>query len=526
LICGWLVKNGFLELVEVFMKRCRTVQYTLMILMCLVSTTTLYAADNEIGTWNLNPSKSTYSPGPPPKSQIIKIEAVEGGLKEVVDRVTAQGKAIHFEWTAKFDGKNYPVDGDPDQDSVSLRRIDDYTIEVISKKGGKITTRNRIVVARDGKSRTAKETGINVRGQRVNNTIVFDRETNKATGPIIIAQQGSFFVAGRKLHGQGVFNSANGIQNAGQTFWVDQMYVQYQIPTNPRAYPIVLVHGNGGTGRVWESTPDEREGYQTILLRFGYPVYIVDFPRRGRAGQPTFNGTFGELNSMQVVPNLTQRFGVEFGWVAWRLGPSYPDTFEKQQFPMDSASIDQFFKGLVPTVADDPSVITDALVALLDKIGPAILVTHSQSGLFGWRTAMSRPNLVKGIISYEPGLVFPLGAVPPPIPLLQGTMAAGSPVPAAEFAKLAGVPIQIVFGDNIPSTPVADPLVDRRRALMAASRLFAEALASRGGDISILHLPEVGLRGNSHFMFSDLNNLDVADQLSLFLKKKALDIRK
>ena len=102
----------------------------------------------------------------------------------------------------------------------------------------------------------------------------------EAKGALLIAQQGSFSVGGRTIQGTGVFDpttSPDGT-NEGQTLWVDQMYVQYQIPVNPRMYPMVLVHGGGGTGRVWESTPDGREGYQTIFLRRGYPVYIVDFP--------------------------------------------------------------------------------------------------------------------------------------------------------------------------------------------------------------------------------------------------------
>jgi len=351
---------------------------------------------------------------------------------------------------------------------------------------------------------------------------------NAESKPLVIAEQGSFSVGGRTVQGAGVFDPTKSPAgtNDGQTMWVDQMYVQYQIPVNTRIYPLVLVHGGGGTGRVWESTPDGREGYQTIFLRRGYSVYIVDFPRRGRAGQPTFNGSFGSLNGTQVVPNVTGKTGVQFGWARWRIGPTYPDVFPVQQFPTDRASIDQFFQSLVPTVSDDATVITDALVVLLDKIGPAILVTHSQSGLFGWLTAIRRPNLVKAVVSYEPGFVFPEGAVPQPISLFKGTMEAGTVVPAADFASLTKVPLQVVYGDNIPTRPIPDLVADGRRAQVVASRPFEKAVNSRGGAAEILHLPEVGLRGNSHFMFSDLNNIAVADQLGRFLEKKGLDKRK
>lgn len=330
---------------------------------------------------------------------------------------------------------------------------------------------------------------------------------------IVVAQQGSFSLGGRT------------VVAAEQTYWVDQMYVQYQIPRDARTYPLVLVHGGGGTGRVWESTPDGREGYQTIFLRRGYPVYIVDFPRRGRSGQPTFSGPFGSLDGTQIVPNRTGKIAVQFGWTRWRIGPTYPDIFAVQQFPTDPASIDQFFQSLVPSVSDDATIITDALVELLDRIGPAVLVTHSQSGRFGWLTSIRRPHLVKAAISYEPGFVFPEGSVPEPIPLFEGAMPAGTPVPEVDFATLATIPIQVVYGDNIPTSPIPDLPADGRRAQVVASRLFEEAIEARGGHAEIRHLPDVGLYGNSHFMFADLNNVAVADQLALFLREKGLDTR-
>ena len=350
------------------------------------------------------------------------------------------------------------------------------------------------------------------------------------TKPFVVAEQGSFSVGGHTVRGAGSFDPTKspGGTNEGQTFWVDQTYVQYQIPVDARKYPLVLVHGGGGTGRVWESTPDGREGYQTIFLRRGYPVYIVDFARRGRAGQPTFNGQFGRLDGVQIVPDNTGKTGVEFGWTRWRLGPTpfNPETFPVNQFPQDPASIDQFFQSLVPTVSDNVTVITNGLAAVLDKIGPAIIVTHSQSGLFGWLLAIARPDLVKAVISYEPGVVFPSDAVPPPIPLYTGTMAAGTPVAPADFTKLTRMPLQVIYGDNIPANPIPDLVADGRRAQIVAARLFEQAVDSRGGDMELLLTPDAGLRGNSHFLFSDLNNLDVADLLSQFLHRKGLDRRR
>jgi pimeloyl-ACP methyl ester carboxylesterase len=133
--------------------------------------------------------------------------------------------------------------------------------------------------------------------------------------------------------------------------------------------------------------------------------------------------------------------------------------FPVQAFPMNA--VDSFLQHLVPTVSDNPQIISGALVALLDKIGPAIVVTHSQSGLFGWLAGARSPN-VKGIVSYEPGFVFEQRAVPAPIPLFKGTQTAGTPVSAAEFANLAKIPLQVVYGDNIPREPIPDLIADGR----------------------------------------------------------------
>src|SRR3954465_10120172 len=264
---------------------------------------------------------------------------------------------------------------------------------------------------------------------------------------ISIAEQGSFFVGGRQVQAPGTYDPTKSPAGTdeGQTFWIDQMYVQYQIPVNARKYPLILVHGGSGTGRVWETTPDGREGYQTLMLRRGFPVYIADFPRRGRAGYPSFNGPFGTLAGNPVVQNRTGQAGVQYAWSRWRLGPKYPEVFPVQQFPMKA--VDQFMQHLVPTISDDAEIISGALVALLDRIGPAIVVTHSQSGLFGWLAGARSPN-VKGIVAYEPGFVFAQGELPAPVALFKGVMPAGTAITRAEFDRLARVPIQVVYGDN------------------------------------------------------------------------------
>jgi hypothetical protein len=122
------------------------------------------AAGNFLGTWKLVPERSSYSPGFPPKSLVNTIEAVDAGLKVISDGIDAKGKATHFEWTAKFDGKDYPVKSDPSRDAVSIKQFDDYTLELTNKKAGKVVNVVHAVYAKDGKSRTETRTGTDAEG--------------------------------------------------------------------------------------------------------------------------------------------------------------------------------------------------------------------------------------------------------------------------------------------------------------------------------------------------------------------------
>ncbi len=134
------------------------------------------AADNNIGTWKLNVAKSKFS-GPAYKSQTLKIEAWgEDGLHYVADGVDGTGKPMHWEFQAKFDGKDYPFKGNPDADSISYKRIDAYTLEGTTKVKGKTTIVTRAVVSKDGKTRTLNQTGKTAQGQDVNNVLVFEKQ--------------------------------------------------------------------------------------------------------------------------------------------------------------------------------------------------------------------------------------------------------------------------------------------------------------------------------------------------------------
>src|SRR6202008_4855947 len=107
---------------------------------------TAFAADVFSGNWKLNVEKSKFDPGPPPKGpNFSKIDAIDGGLKFTNEGVNAEGKPTHNEWSGKFDGKDNPVKGDPNRHTAVLNKIDDYTIEIVNKKDGKVTTKARAV---------------------------------------------------------------------------------------------------------------------------------------------------------------------------------------------------------------------------------------------------------------------------------------------------------------------------------------------------------------------------------------------
>ena len=328
--------------------------------------------------------------------------------------------------------------------------------------------------------------------------------------PLTLQQQGSFAVGGTVVRNAGTFDSLKpGPQ--GQTYHGDHAYVFYQVPANARRLPLVLWHGAGQSSKTWETTPDGREGFQNIFLRRNFPVYLIDQPRRGKAGRSSVP------LAVAPTPDEQQWFN------QFRVGV-WPEFFPGVQFSRDPAALEQYFRQMTPnTGAFDADVTSDAVTALFKKIGPGILVTHSQGGGPGWLTAMKAPN-VRAVVAYEPGsgFVFPQDEVPAPMTSAGGSLEAVG-VPVSEFLKLTKIPIVVFYGDNIPDQPTTNPNQDSWRIRLAMARLWRDAVNRRGGDVTLVHLPELGIRGNTHFPFSDLNNVEIADLLSDFLKSKQLD---
>ena len=148
----------------------------LALTMLVVSVGLRAQQDPLVGTWKLSLAKSKYSPGPALRSNTIKYEAQGDALKVIADFVTGDGVSHHEEDTPIPDGKDYPIAGGVDRDSVTMKRIDAYTAEFIGKKGGKPTLTMRRVVSKDGKTLTITDTGTNAKGQKVNNVRVYDKQ--------------------------------------------------------------------------------------------------------------------------------------------------------------------------------------------------------------------------------------------------------------------------------------------------------------------------------------------------------------
>jgi len=334
---------------------------------------------------------------------------------------------------------------------------------------------------------------------------------NHPNGSLLIQQQGSFAAGGTVTTAPGTFNPHQPMTPNGQTYHGDHAYAFYQIPVDARKLPIVMWHGAGQFSKTWETTADGREGFQNIFLRRHYGVYLLDQPRPGDAGRSMVETTIKPVPDEQLWFNQ------------FRIG-LWPNYFNGVQVAQDAQTREQFFRAMTPNTGPfDMGVVSDGVSALFDKIGPGILFTHSQGGGPGWLTAIKNDK-VKAIVAFEPGssFVFADGEVPAPIPSAFDTVQ-GAAVPIEQFMALTRIPILILYGDNIPEQAVELPAQDSWRARLKMARLWRDAVNRHGGDVRLIHLPEIGINGNTHFPMSDLNNVQIADMVAQFLNEKQLD---
>ena len=311
--------------------------------------------------------------------------------------------------------------------------------------------------------------------------------------PLLIATQGAFAVGGKTIG-----------DPATASLHCDHGVVEYQIPPQARAVNLLMWHSASAVA--WQRRWDGGEGFQSIFLRRGYPVYLWDGPRVGRG-----NWGCAETAYTPVARGDQQNF------VAWRFGLTYPNWFEGVQFPKDDPEAwNQAMRARYQefdTVAN-AQLESDAAAVLANRIGSTVALTNSAGGLRALLTALKSDN-IKGIVAYENvGWVYPKGEGPN-VP--EGPFGPIE-VPLEEFRKLTRLPIQVVWGDNVEKSDVY-------QARLAQSRRFVEIVNKYGGQAEVLVLPDAGLEGNTHLPFADLNNVAVADLLSKFLEDHGLDRR-
>jgi pimeloyl-ACP methyl ester carboxylesterase len=347
---------------------------------------------------------------------------------------------------------------------------------------------------------------------------------SNGTAPLSIARQGYFF-AGGKYSTVGDRQVLSG-----------HLYVEFQIPSRQtHQWPVVMVHGGNQTGTNFTGTPDGREGWAQYFLRQGYAVYVVDQAGRGRAAYDA--DVYGPANRVSF-DNVERRFVAPERFSLWpqaRLHTQWPGTGAK-----GDPNFDQFLASQVPSIQDftlQQLLNRDGLLALLDRIGPAILLTHSQSGAFGWPVADARPDLVKAVVAIEPnGPPFydteNLGAPswfrdaaaptrpwgPTAAPLAYSPSAASATdlaivrqeaadapdlvrcwmqrAPARTLPGLAKVPILILTGEASYHAPY--------------DHCTVKYLEQAGVRSTFIKLQDEGIRGNGHMMMLEKNNADIA----------------
>lgn len=225
-------------------------------------------------------------------------------------------------------------------------------------------------------------------------------------GPLMIAEQGYFYVGGAYTDIPTELNlepsARDGSRtNPGDTRYFGQMYVEYQIPAGAnQPYPIVLVHGGSRTGADYLMTPDGRPGWRDFFLRRGYPVYVVDQVARGRS--PYIDNIYGE-SRYQTYDFVMQRFAASENYNLW------PHAEQHTRWPGNAEpgdpTFDNYYAGGIGSMQNremQNQMNIDALALLLDRIGPSVVVVHSQSGAYGWPLVQERPDLVKALVALEP----------------------------------------------------------------------------------------------------------------------------
>jgi hypothetical protein len=313
--------------------------------------------------------------------------------------------------------------------------------------------------------------------------------------PLVLEEQGSFFVGGETKTlpapppppantpaGRGGFG--------GGDITINQMYVQYQIPENGnRHVPVVMVHGCCLSSKTWETTPDGRMGWNEYFVRKGRPVYLADQVSRARSGfdSSKINAVKAGTLPPSDLPNVLAA-SHQFSWTVFRFGPTFGTAFPDEQFPVEA--VDELYKQMIPDLnglLPTPNPTWTNMAALAVKLKGAILMGHSESGFFPEQAAMIDPAGVRGIISIE--------------------MPCSTTLTPAQLSTLGKIPTLVMFGDHLGDVQG----FNNWPTSFDSCNTFIKQLKAAGGDAQMMSLPELGIKGNSHMLMQDKNNLQLAD---------------
>lgn len=289
---------------------------------------------------------------------------------------------------------------------------------------------------------------------------------------------------------------------AGNTAHVDHANVLYQRPVNETGLPMVFLHGYGQSRMGWMTTPDGRDGWSDMFLKDGHSVFLVDQPRRGEAGSTAAmtndNIDTWSAESKEYMP------GDQAWYTHFRIGRVAPERYEGSQFPEGEEAQDQFFRQMTPNTGSydeelNAAALSEVMQDVYDMTGKkSIYVTHSQGGRVGWATDVEN---VAAIVAIEPG---------------------GTPeIDSEQYNKFleADIPIVIYFGDYIDNGPEDIHSSSFWKQVRDTAVEFAESYNADGGNCTVVNLPDIGITGNSHFMFQELNNGEIAAHIENWISE-------
>jgi len=271
-----------------------------------------------------------------------------------------------------------------------------------------------------------------------------------------------------------------------------QMYVEHYGPAG-RSFPVplIFIHGAVHTGAVWGTTPDGREGWRNIFLREGFDCYLVDQPWRGRSA-PDLSALNPTLGQSEIAPE------------AFACGLQVVDFFVRggTRFPLEAKRdyAAQFWPdfGLPAAARDGRLGLSDPrslppLLDLIDRLGTAILIVHSQAAHIGWLAALERPKSILAIHAIEPALT----------------------IPGLDDPRFPDIPVRITWGDHLDETADILNLNDVR---------IAKSIAAERANVELDWLPEAGITGNGHMLMMEDNNVELAQRSIDWLRSLRLDV--